>query len=289
MIVCPDCGIELQEEGPRLECPGCSFCAHRRDGILFFPVENVTGDFEDYKADWLDRLYKYEQDHFWFKNRRRFIRRIFNKYVDKKERILEIGAGTGSVSRMLAENGYCPELGEIHLKGLQYAAQYGLNRLYRFDTRKAPFKEEFDTVCMFDVLEHIEDDGLVLRNIHRMLKKEGKLILTVPAHRFLWSGIDEASGHKRRYELKELKSKLMDNGFDIVDAGHFFTFLLPFLYIRTLLNRKETRPLEDMDTGLRINRLFNLFFNGLSVMEYYLFAGFSPGFGGSIIIVGRKQ
>jgi len=79
MIVCPDCGIELQKEGPRLKCPRCSFYASRRDGILFFPVENVTGDFEDYKADWLDRLYKYERDHFWFKNRRRFIRRIFNK------------------------------------------------------------------------------------------------------------------------------------------------------------------------------------------------------------------
>lgn len=288
MIICPNCKTELQKKRMGLQCSHCAFHSTEIDGILCFALDEIDEDFADYKAQGLERLYKYEQNHFWFKNRRRLIRRIFNKYVEKSERIIEIGAGTGSVSQMLTRQGYRPELGEIHLKGLQYAKKHGLNRLYQFDTRKVPFKEEYDTVCMFDVLEHIEDDQLVLKNVNQVLKKGGKLILTVPAHRFLWSSIDAVSGHKRRYELKKLKNLMITNGFEILKAKHFFVFLFPFLFFRRLLNRKEAHSISEVNSGLRINGALNYMLNLLLAVEYYLLAGFSPHFGGSIIMVARK-
>lgn len=289
MIICPACSVQLQKQENQLLCPDCGFGPTEVDDILCFAPGEADEDFDDYKVDGLELLYKYEQAHFWFKNRKRWIRRMFHKYVKKNQQVMEIGAGTGNVARMLTREGCQPALGDIHLKGLKYAKQYGLNRLYQFDARKAPFKEEYDAVCLFDVLEHIEDDQVVMENIRQMLKKEGKLILTVPAHRFLWSTIDVVSGHKRRYGLKELKSIIINNGFEVLETRHFFTLLFPFFFLRKWLNiKKKTKSFNDVNAGLKINGFLNAFFNVLSIMDYYLFARFSPGFGGSIILVAKK-
>jgi 2-polyprenyl-3-methyl-5-hydroxy-6-metoxy-1,4-benzoquinol methylase len=289
MIVCPTCSEELQKKGPQLKCPKCAFQPTDTDGILCFALDEANNDFADYSAEGLDLLYKYEQDHFWFKNRKRYIKRMFKKYAAKDERIIEIGAGTGNVSGMLADEGYTPELGEIHLKGLEYAKQYGLNRLYQFDARRVPFKEEYNTVSMFDVLEHIEDDQAMIKNIRQMLKKGGKLILTVPAHRFLWSSIDVVSGHKRRYQLKKLKKMMVNNGFEVLEAKYFFAFLFPFLILRKWLNTKKAQSFSDVNNPLKINCFFNWFFNLVLKLEYYLFHLFSPPFGGSIIMAARHD
>jgi SAM-dependent methyltransferase len=141
---------------------------------------------------------------------------------------------------------------------------------------------------MFDVLEHIENDRLAVKNVHHMLKKGGKFIVTVPAHRFLWSTIDTVSGHKRRYGVKELKKMFINNGFEILEARHFFSFLIPFFLLRKWLNQKKEHSLHEVNPGLQINRLLNWTFNALLTLEYYLFSRFSPGFGGSILMVGRK-
>ncbi len=73
----------------------------------------------------------------------------------------------------------------------------------------------FDTVISLNVLEHIEDDVLALRNMYQLLTPKGRLILIVPAHPYLYGSMDRAIGHYRRYTSHELKQKLSDVGFEV--------------------------------------------------------------------------
>ena len=86
----------------------------------------------------------------------------------------------------------------MHLSGLKYAKEYGIKECYQFNLLDTPFEDEFNAVCMFDVLEHIKEDALALKNVNKSLTHKGKLVLTVPSHMWLWNRDDAIAGHKTR-------------------------------------------------------------------------------------------
>ena len=125
------------------------------------------------------------------------------------EKLIEIGAGTGNVSRYFVSNGYKRiSVGEMHLRGLRLAKGYGIKECYQFNLLDTPFEDEFNACFMFDVLEHIKGDDFALQNVNKSLHKSGKIVLTVPSHMWLWNRSDAIAGHKRRYTKKELINKL---------------------------------------------------------------------------------
>jgi SAM-dependent methyltransferase len=88
---------------------------------------------------------------------------------------------------------------------------------------------------MFDVLEHIEDEAGVLRQVHALLRPGGRLFLTVPAYAFLHSADDVAAGHFRRYTLRSLMRAVINSGFRPEYGTYLFASLPPFvLLLRTL-------------------------------------------------------
>ena len=105
--------------------------------------------------------------------RKNFILQNFKKYIDRNSKIIEIGAGTGNVSRNLQQNGYENiSVGEMHLNGLKYAKSYGMKDCYQFDLLDTPFENEFDVVCMFDILEHIPNDNEALKKYYSDYKDD---------------------------------------------------------------------------------------------------------------------
>ena len=261
------------------------------DAIKIFD-KDVKENHADYNAKGLDNLYAQENKHFWFIARKEFILKNMQKYVDKREKIIEIGAGTGNVSRYLKNNGYKNiSVGEMHLNGLKYAKSYDIRECYQFNLLHTPFKDEFDTVCMFDVLEHIKKDDFALQNVNKSLNKRGKIVLTVPSHMWLWNRNDAIAGHKRRYTKKELINKLENNGFVILKARYFFIGIIPLLFLRTILNRddkseaKETELSKDISMNPLLSNLLLFILRVENKISHML-----PNmFGGSLLIMAKKK
>jgi len=129
-------------------------------------------------------------------------------------------------------------------------------------------------------LEHIKDDGLAIQNIRNMLTINGRVVLTVPAHMWLWSEEDEVSNHFKRYELDDIKKLLIDNGFLITYASNFFISIIPLLYLRT-----KRKSLDE----IKINPIINFILFKISIFENKLLKFLSFGVGGSIILVAEKK
>ena len=85
--------------------------------------------------------------------------------------------------------------------------------LYQMDARALPFDREFDVVTSCDVLEHLDDDAAVTRELFRAVKPGGGLIVTVPQHQWLWSAVDTYSHHRRRYARRQLTAMIEQAGF----------------------------------------------------------------------------
>lgn len=259
------------------------------DGIKVFDL-NVDANHADYNSKGLDNLYSQEENHFWFIARKEFILEGFKEHVKHDARIIEIGAGTGNVARFFLKNGYNDvSVGEMHLNGLRYAQSYGIQKCYQFDLLNNPFKNEFDVVCMFDVLEHIYDDVRALNNVYEMLGEEGYIMLTVPSHMWLWSKADVVAGHKIRYTRKELVKKLEECGFEVVSARYFFTSITPLLFLRRLINRDNGLPVTEVESSeVKINSIFNKFLLFVSRVENKLNKYLPNWFGGSLLVLAKK-
>lgn len=251
---------------------------------------DICENHPDYCAEGLEGHIERQHDHFWFVARKEFLLSRFGKHIDKGSRGIDIGSGTGNVAAFLISNGYrnlC--VGEMHRSGLEYARRLGIKALYQFDILKPAFEDEFDFVCLFDLLEHVDDENKVLRNACRMLHgNNGKIIITVPAHQCLWSLYDSVAHHKRRYTKNDLRKKLGENGFDVIEIKYFFMLITPLLFLRRLFmpdrggNYAGCRAEDSVK-----NRLINKILLGLCRMENRLIDCLPNFFGGSLYAVAR--
>ena len=104
------------------------------------------------------------------------------------------------------------------------------------------FREEFDVIGAFDVIEHIDGDVAALKEIHKALKPGGGILMTVPRHMFLWSAVDTTAHHKCRYSGAELRRNVQAVGFHMVRQLSFGMLTLPLQYLsRRVLMKKGTR------------------------------------------------
>lgn len=164
-------------------------------------------------------------------------------------RFVEMGAGTGHMSRIFLERGFCGashDLGQDSRCMLKENLSFAGERMTVVDRLSELTEESFDYLLAFEVLEHIEQDGEVIREWMRYLKPGGRILVSVPAHQRKFGRSDELVGHVRRYEKEELRALLSGSGVEdiyIVNYGFPITELT-----RRLSNRlvRDDHSYDDM-------------------------------------------
>ena len=257
---------------------------------------------DSYDPAYFSRLFKIEDEHFWFAARNKSIAAIARRLERELQpgyRVLEVGCGTGNVLRVLKQVYTRGTVAGMDLfgEGLAFARARTSCALVQADVHSPPFDVPFDVIGLFDVLEHLPDDKQILRDISDLLSPGGFLILTVPAHMSLWSYFDEASHHCRRYEAAELKRKVLRAGFEIDYFTEYMASIFPVVWLgrrlATLAGRFRGKE-QDADamatSELRVVPVANTIFNWLLSLEASLISRRRQlPVGTSLMVVAHKR
>jgi dolichyl-phosphate beta-glucosyltransferase len=195
------------------------------------------GVFDDRQAATLSGS---DERHWWFRCKSAFVSAAIRRHVPERHRggyLVDIGAGAGGVSALL---GWSPR----HLVAIDGSESLIHTAMERHRLLAAvglggrlPLREQsVAVVTLLDVIEHLPDQGHILREASRVLRPDGYLVVTVPAHRWLWSDADELLGHVRRYTRSLLRAHLAEAGFRPVHLSHVFGWLVGPVWLRRRLS-----------------------------------------------------
>ena len=163
-------------------------------------------------------------------NYRRYLTHLVSSVAGPVEgrRLLDFGVGVGTHAEELRAIGYdvsCVETDD------QLRADLESRGLRAVETVEELGDERFDVVYSLNVLEHIADDVGALQEWKRVLRLDGRLLIFVPAHRWLWSLQDEVSGHQRRYTTRTLRRAIDAAGLQIDRMTYVSTLLFPVIFV----------------------------------------------------------
>jgi SAM-dependent methyltransferase len=138
------------------------------------------------------------------------------KSLGAGELLVDFGCGDGTIACLLIENGYTVIGIETSPILRKVSEEKGIKTFSKIVEIESPWHQ----MCMINVLEHIEKDTQLLKEIYSGLPSSGRLFIYVPAHKFLFSEMDRHVGHFRRYSKKELIQKASRAGFKVEKAGY---------------------------------------------------------------------
>ena len=200
--------------------------------------------------------------------------------------------GTGTWLEEMAAT--CQVLGlDDHDESLEIAGpriQAVGGRVMKTTLEQIPLESECATVVTaMDVLEHIEDDAATLRELWRLVKPGGVLILTVPALPFLWSDWDESLHHFRRYRKQDLARTIEPLNSEVLRLAYFnASAILPVWFVRSRRKYRKPKPGEEWAE----HRVPAPFLNRLlyaSMVHPAKWRWFQPPLGVSLLAVLRKS
>ena len=246
----------------------------------------------------LAKMFELEDSYWWFVARRELVRELLVRHrpgpgvsglQSRNNVILDVGCGTGATLNAIADVGVGAGI-DRSPEALRYCRRRGLSRLAVGKAEMLPVaSESADVVLALDLLEHIADDGAACRELARVLRPGGVLVVTVPACPSLWSEHDEALDHLRRYRAARLRRILVEAGLRIEKLSYLITALLVPITVLRLIQRIVPRRKRGPQTAFiippaPINRLLIW----LLRLESSWLRWFNLPAGVSLVAVGRK-
>jgi SAM-dependent methyltransferase len=232
-----------------------------------------------------------EARHWWFRARNIVIVWILKSKARLSSGciLLEVGCGSGFVTSGIAKAFPTARLEatEYFEEGLIIARQRVPTCTFRrLDATQMAEDAIYDCLGSFDVIEHIDDDELVLSNFFRAIRRGGRLLLTVPQHPWLWSAADDYAHHVRRYTRSDLCSKVSRAGFRIEYCTAFVSLLLPLMALQRLSSSNQN---YNPDDEFKISPLLNAALYLVMRLEHLLLRlGLRFPMGGSLLLLARK-
>lgn len=232
------------------------------------------------------------ETHFWFQWRLQAALRQFRAVglaTSQPLQGLEIGSGTGILRDQLeAATSWRIDITDLSLKALQ-ESRPGRGRTLYYDVleRREAFREAYDLVILYDVLEHIAPTRPFVEAALTHLRPGGWLLLNVPALQALHGAYDVAAGHHRRYDRRSLRAEFAGTELEICDVRYWGFLLLPLLALRKAVQGKGAATPETIRGGFHPPGAFaHAALRALMRLE--LLGGSSP-LGTSLLLAGRKR
>jgi SAM-dependent methyltransferase len=168
-----------------------------------------------------------DEHHWWYRGRRQIIQAELDRLaLPVPARVLDAGCGSGRTLEQLAPLGSVSGV-ELNEDAAEVARGRGDFDVHIGRLEALPWESAtFDLITCLDVIEHIPEDRLALRELRRVSKPGAWLLVTVPAYPALWSQHDEANHHQRRYVRPTLRSAALDAGWTMERMTSFNTLLL---------------------------------------------------------------
>jgi SAM-dependent methyltransferase len=233
-----------------------------------------------------------QTSHWWWIGRRKILEILIENHFDLtlKLRIADVGAGFGANISMLRQYGDVTALELNKAAIMQMGKKWGQS--IRTIIWKSPEKIEgyFDLILLADVLEHIPDDREAVTWIWEHLAPGGCVVITAPAHLYLWSDMDDVVCHYRRYSVQEIRS-LFHAPFETVYLSYYNFFLFPvkLLFVgvirlrRLMFNNAPKRSFNDKPLHI-VNSLFTY----VLYLEAKLMKYATLPYGVSLVCIMRK-
>lgn len=230
-----------------------------------------------------DRMAELDQTHWWYVARRQILAGVIRRVVKPPggARILEIGCGTGHNFAMLGAFGAVDglEVDDVARKIASERLGKPVGRA-RLPDLEGIAENSYDLIALLDVLEHVEDDLAALTSIRTRLKPGGRILVTVPANRWMWSAHDTVHHHFRRYNKNDLRHVIDAAGLKADLFTHFNTLLFPlaaaFRILGKITGREEA---DDAQPAAPLNAVFGKMFG----LEGHLVGRVSLPFGVSLL------
>jgi len=234
-------------------------------------------------------MFRVEEMHWWYQALHRLIFQTLESRVPdwREKEILDAGCGTGSILKQLGNPARNVGV-DLAPEAVSFCRKRGLNNVRQADICALPFIDaSFDVVICSSVLYHqwVGDPAVAVRELHRVLRPGGLLLLNVPALRFLHSAHDEAVMTAHRFNKSEMRQLLRDNGFAICRLTYWTTLLFPVAVI--------ARPLGGSPTGRDFHSapdsLPNRLFARIMALELRLLKRTSLPIGIALLAAATKQ
>src|SRR5260221_13298060 len=163
-----------------------------------------------------ENMYKAEDTHFYYVSLHKLILRLIKQYAPVKSTlsILDAGCGTGRLAELMSKLGTVTGI-DMSDEALKFAKRHGL-QVQKASVMKLPFKDNsFDIITSIDVLYHkaVTDDSKALKELYRVLKLHGIIIIRLQAIPWLKNSHDKVVHSNKRYSKQMVKQKLLESGF----------------------------------------------------------------------------
>ena len=202
-----------------------------QDNVWLAPGQVAETSYPDDGHDWCRAI---EDESFWFQHRNRMIQAAVARFPPFGA-LLDVGGGNGCVAAALQRAGQQVVMLEPAPLGVRHAQARGVPVIQGVLTEGLFAGDSIAGIGLFDVLEHLADDGALLREAARVLIPGGRIYVTVPAHPLLWSPEDDYAQHHRRYTPSRLMRAMREAGLSKIFLTPFFSCLIaPILMLRVL-------------------------------------------------------
>ena len=231
-----------------------------------------------------------QSDYWWYRARTRILETVMKPYVGTPRRLLDVGSADGpSVTWLRGTAEHHVSL-DVDPRGLADGGVCG-------SATGLPFADgSFDVVAAFDVIEHCDPEATALAEIQRVLAPGGRLLMSVPAYNWAWTGHDDLNHHYRRYTRRRAVEAVRAAGLSPVRATYGFGGTFPMFAAQRLVTRFKERgpagPQQLADGGVaplpEVSSTIEKILLGATRIDERLLTRLDLPFGSSVLLVAVK-